>query len=90
MNVCAGISKSAEENYVKLSVNEDIEEASGYMGYRINVTEKGITIEGYDSRGIAQGLYFLEDLMNIKKSPILPFGTIKRKAEFDMRQWEGV
>ena len=37
MNVCAGISKSAEENYVKLSVNEDIEEASGYMGYRLNL-----------------------------------------------------
>ncbi len=84
MNVCAGISKSAEDNYIKLSVNENIEEASGYMGYRINVTEKGITIEGYDSRGIAQGLYFLEDLMNIKKAPIVPFGTIKRKAEFDI------
>ena len=43
-----------------ISLNEDIEEASGYMGYRISVGDSVITVEGYDNKGIAQGLYFLE------------------------------
>ena len=29
-----------------ISINTDIEEASGYMGYRINVGERVITLEG--------------------------------------------
>ena len=86
MNVCAGIAKNADKNFIKLSINEDIEEASGYMGYRITADADSISVEGYDSKGIAQGLYFLEDLMNIKKAPVIPFGTIKRKAEFSFLQ----
>ena len=34
-----------------ISINEDIEEASGYMGYRIIVGDSVITLEGYDNRG---------------------------------------
>lgn len=83
MNICAGTAKSADsKNSITLIENPDIEEASGYMGYRITVTENGITLEGYDERGIAQGLYFLEDLMNIRKAPYLKAGVIKRKSEF--------
>ena len=85
MNLCAGVLKNFDgENVIRLSFNTDIEEASGYMGYRIDVSEKGITLEGYDARGIAQGLYFLEDLMNIRKAPFLKYGVIKRKSAFSI------
>ena len=68
-----------------ISLNKDIGEASGYMGYRISVKDDGINLEGYDSRGVAQGLYFLEDLMNLRKSPFLEKKVIERKAVFNCR-----
>ena len=61
-----------------ISLNKDIEEASGYMGYRITFTDNVITLEGYDNRGVAQGLYFLEDLMSIRRAPFLKKQSIKR------------
>jgi hypothetical protein len=50
---------------LKQNCEAPLEEADGYMGYRIDIQE-GIRICGFDERGVAQGLYFLEDLMNIK------------------------
>ena len=85
MKVSAMMSLSAEENCVKISLNKDIEDASGYMGYRITVMDKYITLEGYDERGVMQGLYHLEDLMNIRKAPFLKKGVTKRKALFSPR-----
>ncbi len=71
---------------VRLSLSQNLgEEANGYMGYAITVDEQGISVTGYDAVGVAQGLYFLEDLMNIRKAPFLEYGTQKRKALFDMR-----
>lgn len=70
---------------LKLSYNEDLGDASGYMGYRINVTDDGITLEGYDGCGLAQGLYFLEDLMNLRKAPFLEKKTTAKKALFSPR-----
>jgi hypothetical protein len=29
------------------------------------VEKEDILLEGFDSRGVAQGLYFMEDLMNV-------------------------
>ena len=68
-----------------ISVNKDIEEASGYMGYRIKICDTGITLEGYDSCGVAQGLYFLEDLMSVRRAPYLKKQTIKRRSVFERR-----
>ena len=68
-----------------ISINEDIEEASGYMGYRITVGDSVITLEGYDNRGVAQGLYFLEDLMGVRRAPFLKKQTIKRKSIFTIK-----
>ena len=80
MNVSVCILKKdvSCDNKVKILLNKDIGEVSGYMGYRITINANEITIEGYDSRGIAQALYFLEDLMSIKKAPILKSQIIKR------------
>ena len=85
MKVSAMITEHGDKNAIKISLNQDIEEASGYMGYRITVSDESITLEGYDERGIAQGLYYLEDLMNMRKAPFLKKGVIKRKALFAPR-----
>lgn len=76
---------SSSQTSLKLSYNKNIGDASGYMGYRITVSDNGITLEGYDSVGIAQGLYFLEDLMNLRRAPFLEKKTIAKKALFSPR-----
>ena len=58
---------------------EDLGEAFGYRGYRIDTDKNGITICGFDERGIAQALYSLEDIFSMRKAPFLEFGTVKRK-----------
>lgn len=85
MNVPAMLTTEADENFVILSLNKEIEDASGYMGYRITTAEDGITVEGYDEKGIAQGLYYMEDLMNIRKAPFMKKRVIRRKAVFGRR-----
>ncbi len=85
MKLSAMIALEGNDNSIRISLNRNIEDASGYMGYHITVADRGITLEGYDERGIAQALYYLEDLMNIKKAPVLKKEIIKRKALFTMR-----
>ena len=70
---------------IELVYNRDIGDASGYMGYRITVVDSGITIEGYDGVGLAQGLYFLEDLMNMRRAPYLEKKVTARRALFSPR-----
>ena len=69
-----------------ISVNPELDEAArGDMGYSINVTDRVITLEGYEPAGVAQGLYFLEDLMNIRRAPFLEKRKIARKSIFETR-----
>ena len=70
---------------VKIVLNQDIGQASGYMGYRITIHANDILVEGYDNRGIAQGLYFMEDLMGVRRAPYLKQEIIARKAVFEGR-----
>ena len=72
---------------VYLSVCKDVDAgAQGYMGHSINICKDGISITGYDEVGVAQALYFLEDLMNLRKAPFLKYETHNRKSLFDYRQ----
>ena len=68
-----------------ISLNRDLGEASGYMGYRLTTTAAGITLEGYDVRGVAQGLYALEDMMNLRRAPFVSHGVVARRALFHKR-----
>ena len=68
-----------------ISLNQDLGEASGYMGYRLTTTAAGITLEGYDVRGVAQGLYALEDMMNLRRAPFVSHGVVARRALFRKR-----
>ena len=87
MGISAGITDkdTGAEQTIRIALNQDLGDASGYMGHRITVTEGGITLEGYDDRGVAQGFYLLEDLMNLRKAPYLKKETLQRKALFSPR-----
>ena len=87
MGVSVRVSKNHDKKSptIKISLNQDLGKASGYMGYRITTTNAGITLEGYDESGVQQGLYFIEDLLNIRKSPFMKIGVIARKSRFESR-----
>ena len=87
MNVSSMVT-TKEPNVQKSIVicrSNNLGRAQGYMGYRITTTDKGILLEGADERGIAQGLYYLEDIMNIRKAPFIETGITERKAVFSRR-----
>lgn len=87
MGISAMLVRRCDEGMqaIRLSLSQNIDEANGYMGYSITTDKNGISIVGYDDVGVAQGFYFLEDLMNIRKAPFIKFGNVKRKAMFDLR-----
>jgi len=87
MDISAMVTKrSGPGQSIRLALSRDLEEeARGYMGYRIEVTGEGIALTGYDNVGIAQGLYFLEDLMDIRRAPFLKKGVTARKSLFEFR-----
>ena len=87
MNVCVSVklAQSKKAKTLTICLNQDLGKASGYMGYRIKTTSKAILLEGYDPRGIAQGLYYLEDMMNYIHAPYISADTIERKALFSPR-----
>jgi len=60
----------------------DLKNASGYRGFLIETNENGMFVYGNDSRGIAQGVYYAEDIMTMAKSPYLKFGSAYLKSMF--------
>ncbi len=58
------------------------ENSNGYMGRKITVTDKGITIQGYDERGVAQALYYLEEEMNVRRAPFVKKGITENRPAF--------
>ena len=85
MNVSACIVKAPNEARVIVELGRDLGDGEGYMGYRITTEKDCIKIEGYDERGAAQALYYLEDIMNIRKAPFIKCGKVERKALFTPR-----
>ena len=87
MGVAAMVSRNPipGSKTVNILLNQDIGAAAGYMGYRITVEKNSITLEGYDNRGIAQGLYFMEDLMGVRRAPYQKQEVITRKSVFQGR-----
>ena len=85
MNVCAQIVKTPDNASVIVGLGRDLGEGDGYMGYRIQTRANSVKIEGYDNRGVAQALYYLEDVMSIRKAPFISLGKVERKALFTPR-----
>jgi len=53
--------------------------------YRLQVEANRIVVCGYDERGIGQGCYFLEDLMNLREAPYLSVVDHVREPVFSPR-----
>ena len=91
MNVSVMISAKAEAERnaavkIRIKNNDDeLGDANAYMGSSISVSETGVEIVAFDERGAAQALYYLEDLMNIRRAPFVSFVNVKRKALFSPR-----
>lgn len=53
--------------------------------YKISVQAGKITVTGFGERGIGQGCYYIEDLMNLREAPFLPVMEEVRKPLFSPR-----
>ncbi|MBQ4110492.1 MAG: hypothetical protein IJC74_06365 [Clostridia bacterium] len=90
MNVSASVKKGKpvnEDNFIYIKAGEnsaDFGNCAGKSGYRIDVSEN-IKICGFDERGAAQALYFLEDIMNLRKAPYIKKETVINKPLFSPR-----
>lgn len=86
MGVSAKISRDYSESQVSISLTSDfgidLEDAAQYRGFKIVTNESGVHIYGHDSRGAAQGVYYLEDVMSFEKAPVISYGTVKKKPMF--------
>ena len=86
MSVMAAVAPFSDKADITVDLAEnagvDLGEVASYKGFMIKTDVNGIKIYGHDSRGIAQGLFYIEDLMTFSKAPVLPFGEIKKKPMF--------
>ncbi len=53
--------------------------------YRLVVKRDAVVVCGHDERGVGQGCYYLEDLMNLREAPFLQLGDQVRKPVFQPR-----
>jgi sugar phosphate isomerase/epimerase len=53
--------------------------------YRFEVSADRITICGFDERGIGQGCYYFEDLLNLREAPFVKLTNMVRKPLFSPR-----
>ena len=68
----------------KNEVDIDLKNANSYKGFMVDVSDK-ILICGFDDRGAAQGVYFIEDEMTLAKAPYLAKKVTRRKPLFSPR-----
>jgi len=84
MNVTVKVARDCGGSACKavvLAVDTSLDENA----YHININADAIKVTGYDSRSCAQGLYHLEDLMNLAEAPILDHKDITRKPLYSPR-----
>lgn len=53
--------------------------------YRLIVTGETVTVHGFDERGVGQGCYYLEDLLNLREGPFLEAQDVVRAPIFSPR-----
>lgn len=69
------------EKCVRLAVNKDLGDASERRGHRLTIDEN-VLVEGFDECGVMEGLYYLEDVMNLREAPFLKKETLTRRILF--------
>ena len=86
MGVSATVTKNAAAAQVTVSLASDFDivlgEAAAYRGFMVVTDEHGVHVYGHDSRGAAQGVYYLEDIMTFAKAPVVPYGSTWKKPLF--------
>jgi len=86
MGVSAAVTKnSALKGAVNVVIADgtiDMAGADATKGFRIDTDADGITVTGFDARGCAQGLYYLEKCMTMRRAPFISCGTVKKKPLF--------
>lgn len=84
MGVCAYVDTNRGQNpncAIRLSLTDRLAEARSH-----NITiDAGVTVEGADEAGVAQGIYYLEDVMNLRRAPFVKKGVENRKILFTPR-----
>ena len=60
-------------------------EAREARAYRIEVTEEGVTVTANSEAGVFAGTVYLEELMNERRGPRLPYGSLVRRPLFSPR-----
>ena len=88
LKICFGIKatlvKSSDAD-IRLVKGENLGDGEGYMGRRKSVCDKGILIEAYDERGLAQALYGIEFDIKDRKAPYLKKGVVEQRAKYTPR-----
>ena len=64
------------------NVGWDLGDAKGYRGFDIKTTNEGIFVYGNDDRGVAQAIYYIEDLMTLNRAPYIEIGAIRKKPMY--------
>ncbi|MBD3292454.1 MAG: hypothetical protein GF393_05990 [Armatimonadia bacterium] len=81
--------EEAGANSIRLTTSDaspDLDaDLSVERSYRLIVDGDRITVCGFDERGVGQGCYFLEDLMNLREGPFLQQQDIVRAPIFQPR-----
>jgi len=88
MNVACGVKKAdgpREKKTITITIGENKKNLRIPGSYIVEAGNESIAIYGYDARGAAQGVYYIQDVMNLKEAPCFPKGTFKREPLFSPR-----
>lgn len=83
MNIASMVKRGqydGRENAIVIALAKDsgvdLGYADDYRGYKVSVEEDAVYIYAHDERGAAQAIFYIEDLMSIRRAPFL----VKREA----------
>lgn len=80
---------AGRENAIIMATAKELEnfaeKFSKAKSYCLKVSENNIVLCGSSERGMAQGSYYIEDLLNFKEAPIMAQGEIVRETLFSPR-----
>lgn len=60
-------------------------EAGATRGFRVQATSRELLITGQQEGDVLQGLYWLQDRMELRGGPFVPTGTLRRETAWDPR-----
>jgi hypothetical protein len=89
MGVSLCLSKGEGAQTIRLTTKAQSPELGAGLtkkrSYRLIVGQDGVTICGFDERGVGQGCYYLEDLLNLREGPFAEPMDVTRAPIFSPR-----